>query len=365
VADRPKILVLVKGLGIGGAERLISEGSRFWDTDSFNYRVAYVLPWKDQLVPDLTSRGFSVECLGGNRPTIEAPLRLRRSLGRWRPDLIHAHLPSAGILARTTSLLPVVYTEHNVVTSYRPLTRWLNFATYGRNAAAIAVSDAVAASLAHYPGPDPVVVPNGVAVSVEPGVRARVRDELAVGPDRPLVVHVGNIRPWKGHRTLIEATARLRATVPDVLVVSIGTEKTEGDLRRVRLEADAADVGDTVRFLGRRSDAVDFIAAADVFVNPSDVEGLPLVVLEAMAVSTPVVATAVGGVPSIIHDDETGILVPPGQPEALAGAVAGILADPDRAAILTRRAHELAVGEYGIGRMVEANEAVYRAVIHG
>lgn len=365
MAGRPRILVLVKGLGIGGAERLISEGSRFWDTASFDYRVAYVLPWKDQLVPDLTEQGFDVECLGGSRPTLEAPYRLRRSLHERRPDVIHAHLPSAGILARTTSLLPVVYTEHNVVSSYRTATRWLNFATYRRNAAAIAVSDAVAASLGGYPGPEPVVIPNGVAVSVPEGTARRVRNELGIGPDRPLVVHVGNIRPWKGHGTLIAATVRLREKIPDVVVVSIGTEKTEGDLRRVRREAEERNVGDTIRFLGRRADAVDFIAAADVFVNPSEVEGLPLVVLEAMTVGTPVVATSVGGVPSVIRNDDTGVLVPSGEPEVLADAVIEILDDPERAARLAQRAQTLAIAEHGIEGMVAATEAVYRDVLRG
>ena len=353
--------MLVKGLGIGGAERLLSEGAAFWDTESFEYRVAYVLPWKDQLVGDLADRGFRVDCIGGGR--FEAPRRLRRSFRTWRPDLIHAHLPATGILARTATRLPVVYTEHNVASSYRPATRTANFATYWRNAAVVAVSDAVAASVHRYPGPKPVVVPNGVAVSVEPDTRSRIRSELDIGSDRPLVVHVGNIRPWKGHSTLIAAVAQLIREIPDAIVVSIGTEKQEGDLQRVEAEAAEQGVGDAIRFLGRRADAVDFIAAADVFVNPSDVEGLPLVVLEAMTVGTPVVATSVGGVPSAVIDGDTGILVPPGRPGALATAVAGLLSDPERGAALARRAKALALARYGLERMVRANEAVYREVL--
>jgi len=353
--------MLVKGLGIGGAERLISEGAGFWDTDAFDYRVAYVLPWKDQLVPDLTARGFSVDCLGGSR--FGVPYRFRRLLHSYRPDLIHAHLPATGILARLTTAVPVVYTEHNVVSSYRPLTRTVNFGTYWRNASAIAVSDAVAASLARYPGPEPVVIPNGVAVSATAGDRRRVRDELGIDDGRPLVVQVGNIRPWKGHSNLISAVEQLVAVAPDVVVVSIGAEKSPGDLDRVRAEARARDVGDRIRFLGRRADAVDFVAAADVFVNPSDMEGLPLVVLEAMTVGTPVVATSVGGVPSVIVDGETGLLVAPGRPVELADAMAALLGDRELAVGLAEKACALAVEEYGLERMVRANEAVYSGVL--
>ena len=66
-AHRPRILILIKGLGIGGAERLISQGSKFWTIDEFEYRVAYVLPWKDQLVPDLAANGIDVVCIGGGK----------------------------------------------------------------------------------------------------------------------------------------------------------------------------------------------------------------------------------------------------------------------------------------------------------
>jgi glycosyltransferase involved in cell wall biosynthesis len=353
--------MLVKGLGIGGAERLISEGAGFWNTDAFDYRVAYVLPWKDQLVPDLTVRGFRVDCLGGSR--FGVPLRFRRLLRSYRPDLIHAHLPATGILARLTTGVPVVYTEHNVASSYRSLTRVVNFGTYWRNASAIAVSDAVAASLERYPGPGPVVIPNGVAVSASDEDRRRARAELGIDEATSLVVQVGNIRPWKGHTTLISAVEPLVAAVPDVVVVSIGAEKNLGDLERVRAEARDRGVGDRIHFLGRRPDAVAFVAAADAFVNPSDMEGLPLVVLEAMTLGTPVVATSVGGVPSVIVDGETGLLIPPGRPSELADAVAALLGDRERAAALAGRARTLAVEGYGLERMVRANEAVYTAVL--
>ncbi|MGH8999824.1 MAG: glycosyltransferase, partial [Acidimicrobiia bacterium] len=321
-ADRRRVLVLIKGLGIGGAERLISDGAEHWDRQTFDYRVAYVLPWKDQLVAPLRQIGIQVDCLGSKRGMGPSALRNLRSLARsWRPDVIHAHLPSAGILARLSGGAPVVYTEHNIAGSYRQPTRTLNRLSYGRNAAVIAVSEAVADSLKGYPGPGPKVIPNGITFEVTPDAVQAVREELGMRPSQKLVVHVGNIRPHKGHENLIAATARIVAKDPDVLVVSVGAEKHVGDLARVRDSAAAAGVGDHIRFLGRREEARAFLAAADVVANPADFEGLPLAVLEALSLSKPVVATAVGGVPTVVVDRVTGLLVPPGDPVTLAEGI--------------------------------------------
>ena len=362
---RTRILILIKGLGIGGAERLVSEGSRFWSTDEFDYRVAYVLPWKDHLVLDLAANGIEAVCIGGGRWSLNAPTRFRSLVRSWRPSLVHAHLPTTGILARMGTATPVIYTEHNLAGSYRAATRTLNRLTYGRNREVVAVSDAVAESLAGYPGPPVQVIPNGVMVAVADGTRGRVRKELEIDADRPLVVHVGNVRPWKGHATLIKAVPLLRESIPGVVVVSLGAEKHRGDLDRLRREAEEEGTGDTLRFLGRRQDAVDFIAGADVFVNPSDVEGLPLVILEAMMAGTPVAATAAGGVPSVVRDGETGRLVPVGQPEALAAAVADLLSDSEGAKEMADRARDLVETDFGLERMVGAYESLYRRVLDG
>jgi glycosyltransferase involved in cell wall biosynthesis len=361
-----RVLVLIKGLGMGGAEQLIVESARVWDRHSFEHRVAYVLPWKDQLVPALRAEGIGVECIGGTRGGMgpRTWLRLRRLVAEFDPAVVHAHLPSTGILARLVGGRPVVYTEHNVASSYRFPTATLNRLTYGRNAAVGAVSQAVAESLTGFPGAAATVIPNGVAVDADPAAVAAVRTELGIPAERPLVVHVGNIRPHKGHATLVAATRELIGRIPDVLVVSVGGEKNPGDLARMESLAAEAGVTDHIRFLGRRDDARSFIAAADLFVNPADVEGLPLVVLEALALGRPVVATAVGGVPSVVIDGETGRLVPPGQPSALAATVADLLSDPGAPEMAAAGAARVR-RQFGAEAMVRAYEDIYRRVGHG
>ncbi|HVR32617.1 MAG TPA: glycosyltransferase [Acidimicrobiia bacterium] len=360
----PVVLVLIKGLGIGGAERLISEGARFWDRQAFDYRVAYLLPWKDQLVSDLEALDVPVRCLGGGHGLgPSSGLRLRRHVLDSGASLIHAHLPSAGIIARTASPVPVVYTEHNLAHSYRAVTRIVNRLTYGRNRAVTAVSEAVAETVSRYPGPPVEVVPNGVTVSMVPARPAAVRTELGLRPDQPLVVHVGNIRPGKGHDLLIEAAELLAVTQPDAVVVSIGGEKYPGDMDRLRDGIVSRGLDERVRFLGRRRDALAFIAAADVYVNPAAVEGLPVTILEALALSRPVVATAVGGVPSVIVNEKTGLLVTPGDAEGLAAGIGRLLTDHRLAAELAAAGSDLVDREYGLERMIRTYEDIYRRVL--
>ncbi len=362
--DRPVVVVVVKGLGIGGAEKLISEGARHWDRSAFDYRVAYVLPWKDQLVADLEALDVPVTCVGSPRGlTPRAALALRRALKVWNTALVHAHLPTAGVLARLVTPRPVVYTEHNLVWSYRAPTRLFNRLTYGRNAAVTAVSDAVAATVASYPGPAVEVVPNGVSVAVEPAARDGARLELGLGADDSLVVHVGNIRPGKGHDMLIEFAGALLAHRPKATVVSVGGEKYPGGLDQLRSAAEEAGLNGRLRFLGRRSDALSFIAAADVYVNPADFEGLPVTILEAMALGRPVVATAVGGVPALISDGVNGRLVPPRSPRALVDAVADLLDDPGTAGRIGAAGADTVAAEYGLESMVRAFEDIYRSVL--
>ncbi len=356
-------MIVIKGLGLGGAEKLIVESARHWDRAAFEYEVAVLSPLHNELADQLQALGVEVlmprESMRFGPATL---LWLRGLIRSRRPDLIHAHLPLAGVMARLVRTCPVVYTEHNVTGSYHPLTRLVNRLTYRRNDYAIAVSDAVAGSIAGYPARRIGVVSNGVWCAEQPEAAREVRVELGLDPQDPLVVHVGNIRSGKGHWDLIEAAKVVLAALPNAMVVSIGAEQVPGELTRLRQAATDGGIGARLLFLGMRKDALSFTGAADVFVNPSHVEGLPLAVLEAMALRRPVVATRAGGVPEVIRDMETGLLVDAGRPRTLAEAVLRLLGDPELALTLSAAAGALVDEEYGLSKNVTAVENIYRSV---
>lgn len=360
---RARVLVFVKGLGLGGAEKLIAESAPIWAEGDFDYHVAYMLPWKNNLVGVIEDSGVGVTCVewsGARRA--QSISHLRRLVDEFAPEIVHSHLPMAGILARTVLPGPRhVYTEHNIVDFYKAPTRLANRVTYGRNHKVVAVSSAVAESLVGYPGPSPIVIPNGVPSPAPRRSSKAVRSELGIADSTRLVVHVGNIRPHKGHHNLIEAVSHLSPDA-EVFVASIGGEKHPGDLERHIQTIKDLGVGEKIRLLGRREDAADFVAAADLVVNPAEVEGLPLSILEALALSKPVVATNVGGVPSIIHHEVTGLLVPPSDPTGLADAIARAL-DSEQARSWGEAGEALVREHHGIRQMVAAQEALYRDVL--
>lgn len=164
----------------------------------------------------------------------------------------------------------------------------------------------------------------------------------------------------KGHATLLQAAADVVASRLDAVFLWVG----DGPLR-ASLEADAARRGlsEHVRFLGRRDDVADLIAASDLFVLPSLFEGLPLAMLEALQAALPVVATRAPGTAEVFEPDEAAELVPPGDANALARAILRVMNDPDLADELADRGQRLARRHYTARRMGEETYALYRRLL--
>jgi glycosyltransferase involved in cell wall biosynthesis len=368
---RVRVLLLVKGLGLGGAERLLERAVPYLDRVRYDYQLAYLLPWKDALVPAFRKAGIPVHCLGWDGPLgLKTAGRLVQLLRRERIDLVHAHLPWASILARAVRARAgvrwLVYTEHNVPERYRLPTRVVNALTYRANDAVIAVSSQVAARLRPYVRhgrPHVVTVPNAVDVqALERSVRARetVCREFGLPDDVRLVVNVGNLVPKKGHRVLLAAARHVADRVPAVRFLVVGSGPLAEDLATL---ARRSGLDGQVVFTGLRDDATALIGAADVFVLSSLHEGLPVALLEAMALGRAVVATRVGGVPEVVAHGETGVLVEPGDPQALAASILQLLHDDRLRDRLGRQARAQAQRRYGMAAMVRAVEDVYGALV--
>lgn len=367
-SSRTRVLWLVKGLGPGGAERLLVEHARRGDHSRFSYEAAYVLDWKTHLVPQLEACGVATHSLGVAREVDPRwGERLRRLLRDGHYDVVHAHSPLPASAARTlvrtmraANRPQFVYTEHNSWQSHNALTRAANRATFGWNDATFAVSDDVRDSVdaRHRAGVE--VLTHGIdldGVRAEGGARAAVRAELGIEEGTHLAVTVANLRATKNYPGLL-ATARLVADrgLP-VVFAAAGQGPLEAE---VRAEHARLGLGDAFRVLGYRDDATRLIAAADVYVLASDHEGLPVTVMEAFALGVPVVAPAVGGLPEVVRTGENGVLVTPSDPVALADAVERAL-DPSEHARLARGA--AASGEqFSNAPAVARLEEAYRAL---
>jgi glycosyltransferase involved in cell wall biosynthesis len=184
-----------------------------------------------------------------------------------------------------------------------------------------------------------------------------LRASLGLPEGAPVVASVGRFVAFKGYATLLEAAHLVRAAAPDAHWLVVGDGELRGDLeaRRRALELEGC-----VWFTGWREDVPDLLALCDLFVLPSLGEHFGRVLIEAMAMARPVVATDAGGVPEIVIAEETGLLVPPGNPKALAEAVLALLADPARARDLGAAGRRRAEACFSLRRHVEAVEAVYR-----
>ena len=172
--------------------------------------------------------------------------------------------------------------------------------------------------------------------------------------DGRIVGNVARLAEQKGHRTLVAAAAIVRERHPDVRFVVAG----DGELRE-ELEALAAPLGDGFSFLGARDDVPDLLASFEVFAFPSRFEGLCLSVIEAQAAGVPVVATPVGGIRETVVEGETGWLVPPDDPVALAERISWMLDHPAEARTVADEAQRRARERFSIERMVEATLALY------
>jgi succinoglycan biosynthesis protein ExoA len=191
--------------------------------------------------------------------------------------------------------------------------------------------------------------------------RELCRAQLGFASDARLIGAVGRLSVEKGQRFLVEASSELVREFPDVKAVLLGEGR-----ERANLESQVKKLGleEAVRIPGFQTDIATWIGALDVMVNCSLTEGLPNVVLEALAIGTPVVASAVGGVPELIKDRETGLLVPPADSAALACGVASLLRDPRLASSLSSAGQSWVRTKFSACRQRESLLAIYRQILH-
>jgi glycosyltransferase involved in cell wall biosynthesis len=283
-------------------------------------------------------------------------LRLTRALHTHRADALLAtrwrEFLLGGFAARLARTPRTVCRLGLKVTPEDDLKRRLIFGLADR---VIVNAEEIRAALLQRPwiAPEKVaVVHNGVDLEryAELDGGAEFRAELGVPAEAPLVVNVGALTPQKDHATLVRATARLAAALPDVHVAAVG----EGFLRAdIESQVARAGVGDRFHLVGFRADVRPALAAADLFVLSSYNEGMPWAMIEAVAAGLPVVATDVSGTRACVDDGVNGLIVPERDDAALAAACTELLADRPRREAMARASRRLAAERFDENRMFD------------
>lgn len=266
-------------------------------------------------------------------------------------DILHSHMFGsnlwASLFGRACGVPVVIAHEHNWSYSGNRLRMWLDREVIGRLATRfVAVSHANEqrmTQIERIPAEKIVVLPTAY-IPHQPADGPDLRRELGLSGSARLVVSAAILRQEKALEVLLEAHALVRDAEADVHLVLVGDGPTRPELERRAAEL---DIGDSVHFVGVRSDVDAIILQADVCSMSSDWEGMPLFALEAMAAGAPMVATRVGGLPEVVEDQVTGLLVPPRSPEALAEALLAVLRDRELAGRLAEaaraRSHEFRI----------------------
>lgn len=336
--ERHTLFQVVGSLAVAGAERLVLNLLLHHDRSRYHPICVCLQDPKGSYYEErLRAAGIEVHFLGkGSKASWSAFRKLDALFRQYRPAIVHTHL-----IALSYAYFPMmryrtpvrVHTVHNLAhkeigVRVARFVRLLAFRYRIGGVVPVAIAEEVRKTIQQVYGyPDPPLIPNGISTdeyAPDPVGRACWRAENVIEPDAIVITVVGRLTEQKNHALLLRAFARLHSIQPLRLLV-VG----DGELRQ-QLEQQAAESGISakVRFLGLRADVPAILNASDIFVLPSRWEGNPLSVQEAMASGLPVVATTVGGVPELVENGVSGLLVPSEDEAALANALQTLIDHP-------------------------------------
>lgn len=305
---------------------------------------------------------------------LRALVQLWWQLRRGHYDIVHTHSAKAGFLGRLAARwahVPVVlYTPHAfpfMMSSGRSLYAWLErlVAPYTTRFIAVSQGERAAGLAAGVGRPEQyVVIENGIDVAALRAATAQTdrRVQWGLSAEDVVIGSVGRLVGQKGFCYLIEAAPRVLEAIPLAHFVIVGSGKLE---ERLRWQAQQAGVAHRVHLVGWQEEIISCYDAFDLFVLPSLWEGCPYTLLEAMGCERAVVATQVPGSADIVRHGETGLLVPPGQPAALAEALIALAGDPLRRRELGKRGRELVESRYSLRRFITELETLYETLYRG
>ncbi|MBV1879660.1 MAG: glycosyltransferase family 4 protein [Pseudomonadales bacterium] len=353
-----KLLLLIKGLGLGGAERHLVDVAVALQRQGNEVRVGYILAHKNALVGELEAADIEVKLLATKCWWLTSWLGYVRLIGNFRPVVVHAHLPVAGILARMIKPFfgyRLVYTEHNLFQRLYWVTRVVHRLTHSLDDLRISCSAPVAASLPW----ESTVVDNGVAIyplnslpTEKPSLRAR----LALSEKTVIFICVANMLKKKNHTLLLVAfeqafSALLKTDNQAVALVLIGQDGTERE--KLEHQASQLQTRKAIFFWGADAKAVDYLQQADVFCLASVFEGLPIALLESMAVGLAAIVTRTGAMPDVVEHGVSGLVVDQEDIVGYANALYALYTEPMRRQEMGRRAAQRVAQYYSQDAMLK------------
>jgi glycosyltransferase involved in cell wall biosynthesis len=362
-----KILHIIKSLGRGGAETLLPETIRSHNLREFEFYCIYFLPWKDQMVNELTRQGATVACFPANNNLLmlfRVP-GIIRYIKKHKIELLHCHLPWAGFVGRIIFKLTgikVLYTEHNLQERYHFITRLLNRLSFNWQTAAVGVSaDVVASIRKNISIKIPVTeILNGVDArkftrDVEKG---RVtRQKFGIAEKTTVVGTIAVFRFQKRLSEWVDVAERIVNQTKNVRFMIVG----DGPLRpEIEKKIEEKKLKDFVLMPGLHEDVTPFLSAIDIYMMSSSFEGLPVALLEALSMQCAIVTTLAGGISEVITEGIEGYTVPVEQWLLLSDKVVELIDNPHMRLAMSQRARNKIELQFSMPIMVDKLERLYR-----
>ncbi len=348
----------VSSLCVGGMEQFVIRLAAVQIAEG--HRATVVALSGGPLEETARASGVPHVVLGG-RSRYSRYLRGALVMSGLHPQVVNAHNPTSlhyAMLGKRLAGAKVVMTDHNANRQARQATRAELLALD----AAVGVSGRTAANLACPELDGKVcVIHNGVTVPAVASDRATVRMALSLPEDRMVAIMVGRLAPGKGHACLLSAVAELRDRGTPLTLVLAGDGPERG-----ALEARAAELGlgaDALMLLGYRRDIPDLVAASDIFAFSSEDEGLPLSILEAMALGCPIATTPVGGIPEVLADETEALFFPVNDRPALVRRLERLCRDPGLRFHLAAAARARCLRDFTFSAMAQRYEDLYRRLL--
>lgn len=363
------IMLFANAVARAGVEEHMLELLRGLDRRLF--RLHFTCPqilleqYRDDIPKDVHVTPVMVDRLAD----IQGAKQLASLLRQHKIEILHSHMFRASLFASPIGRLcrvPVILETPHVRETWRK--GWIKSHFIVDRAVArlvdryIAVSEANARYLIEQkriPARKVSVIQNGCSVERVDRAKAHpegIREKLGFSKDDLVLIAMARLEPQKGHRILLQALALLYPQFPKIRLICLGTGALESELKTVTRDLNLDPI---VRFVGFQSNVADWLAAADIGVLSSFYEGLPLAAAETLAAELPIVATAVDGTPEVVIDGETGLLVPPGNPVAMAEAILTLARQPELRHKLAIAGRERVLKQFTIQRQVEKTSNLY------